>query len=90
VAADPNVPTRRRPVALAPLARPVFRALWIAALVSNVGYWMQSVGRSGRSAARAARPPRCALVQTAVSLPVVLLALPPGRPPTCSTAAGCC
>jgi hypothetical protein len=30
--------------AWAPLRIPVFRALWIASLVSNVGTWMQTVG----------------------------------------------
>src|SRR5438093_12319494 len=27
-----------------PLRQPVFRALWIASLTSNVGTWMQNVG----------------------------------------------
>lgn len=60
----------------APLAARVFRALWIAQLVSNIGSWMQTVGAQwllvGDSAALVT------LVQTASSLPVVLLALPSG------------
>ncbi|POX45497.1 MFS transporter [Streptomyces sp. Ru72] len=60
----------------APLAARVFRALWIAQLVSNVGSWMQTVGAQwlliGHDAALVT------LVQTASSLPVVLLALPSG------------
>jgi hypothetical protein len=28
----------------APLSHPVFRALWIASLASNIGTWMQNVG----------------------------------------------
>ncbi|GGV72915.1 MFS transporter [Streptomyces longisporoflavus] len=60
----------------APLAARVFRALWIAQLVSNVGGWMQAVGAQwlliGHDAALVT------LVQTASSLPVVLLALPSG------------
>ncbi|MGW6008051.1 MFS transporter [Streptomyces sp. NPDC055210] len=60
----------------APLAARVFRALWIAQLVSNIGTWMQTVGAQwllvGDSAAL------MTLVQTAASLPVVLLALPSG------------
>lgn len=28
----------------APLAQPLFRALWIAQLASNIGTWMQTVG----------------------------------------------
>ncbi|MFI0240410.1 MFS transporter [Streptomyces sp. NPDC016845] len=62
--------------AWAPLAARVFRALWIAQLVSNTGSWMQTVGAQwllvGHSAATVT------LVQTASSLPVVLLALPSG------------
>ncbi|MEU4925320.1 MFS transporter [Streptomyces yokosukanensis] len=60
----------------APLAARVFRALWIAQLVSNIGSWMQTVGAQwllvGHGAALVT------LVQTAASLPVVLLALPSG------------
>ncbi|MGW3466791.1 MFS transporter, partial [Streptomyces olivaceoviridis] len=60
----------------APLAAHVFRALWIAQLVSNVGSWMQTVGAQwllvGHGAALVT------LVQTAAGLPVVLLALPAG------------
>ncbi|MGW2693760.1 MFS transporter [Streptomyces sp. NPDC001296] len=60
----------------APLAARVFRALWIAQLVSNIGSWMQTVGAQwllvGDSAALVT------LIQTASSLPVVLLALPSG------------
>ncbi|UXY18348.1 MFS transporter [Streptomyces cynarae] len=60
----------------APFAARVFRALWIAQLVSNVGSWMQTVGAQwlllGHNAALVT------LVQTASSLPVVLLALPSG------------
>ncbi|MGW1259353.1 MFS transporter [Streptomyces sp. NPDC002513] len=60
----------------APFAARVFRALWIAQLVSNTGSWMQAVGAQwllvGHGAALVT------LVQTASSLPVVLLALPSG------------
>ncbi len=60
----------------APLAARVFRALWIAQLGSNIGSWMQTVGAQwllvGDGAALVT------LVQTAASLPVVLLALPAG------------
>jgi MFS family permease len=79
VAADPSPePAAAAPSALAPLARPVFRALWIAALVSNVGYWMQSVGAVWQVGSEGGSAAQVALVQTAVSLPVVLLALPSG------------
>jgi MFS family permease len=60
------------------LARPVFRALWLAALVSNVGYWMQSVGAVWQVGTVSGSAALVALVQTAISLPIVLLALPAG------------
>src|SRR5215218_9528740 len=78
VAADPNADRPAAPSALAPLARPVFRALWIAALVSNVGTWMQSVGAVWQIGTVSGSAALVALVQTAVSLPIVLLALPAG------------
>ena len=78
MAADPNPARPEAPSALAPLARPVFRALWIAALVSNVGTWMQSVGAVWQVGTFSGSPALVALVQTAVSLPIVLLALPAG------------
>ena len=78
MAADPNPDQTKAPSALAPLARPVFRALWIAALVSNVGTWMQSVGAVWQVGTVSGSPALVALVQTAVSLPIVLLALPAG------------
>ncbi|MEU9385263.1 MFS transporter, partial [Streptomyces sp. NPDC048279] len=60
----------------APLALPVFRALWIAQFVSNVGTWMQTVGAQWLLLGHGAT--LVTLVQTASSLPVVLLALPSG------------
>ncbi|MFG2887462.1 MFS transporter [Streptomyces sp. NPDC048297] len=60
----------------APLAGRVFRALWIAQLVSNVGSWMQTVGAQWLLVDNSAA--LVTLVQTASSLPMVLLALPSG------------
>ncbi|MFF5156572.1 MFS transporter [Streptomyces sp. NPDC000348] len=60
----------------APLAARVFRALWIAQLVSNTGTWMQTVGAQWLLLGHGAS--LVTLVQTASSLPVVLLALPSG------------
>jgi MFS family permease len=65
------------PSAWAPLrAYPVFRALWIAQFASNVGTWMQTVGAQWLLVDSS--PVLVSLVQTAASLPVVLLALPAG------------
>jgi MFS family permease len=63
---------------LAPLREQVFRALWIATLVSNLGTWMQDVSESWLMVSLTKSPILVALVETAGSLPVVLLALPAG------------
>ena len=36
--------SQARADAFAPLRRPVFRSIWLASLVSNLGTWMQNVG----------------------------------------------
>jgi MFS family permease len=61
-----------------PLSNPLFRALWIAALASNVGAVVQSVGASWTMTILAPSPQMVALVPTAAMLPMVLLALPAG------------
>jgi MFS family permease len=53
----------------------LFRALWIAALVSNVGTWMQTVGAQWLVVHDAHAALLVALVQTAYTLPAVLFAL---------------
>src|SRR3954470_12793734 len=55
---------------------PIFRALWIAQFASNVGTWMQTVGAQWLLVDNS--PLLVSLVQTAASLPIVLLALPAG------------
>src|SRR5919109_1147626 len=61
-----------------PLAEPIFRALWIATVVSNIGTWMEDVGESWLMVSLTSSPMLVALVETAGSLPIVLLALPAG------------
>jgi MFS family permease len=61
--------------AWAPLRISLFRALWIAALVSNVGTWMQTVGAQWLVVHAANAAILVALVQTAYTLPAVLFAL---------------
>src|SRR5258707_4463002 len=58
-----------------PLRQPLFRALWIAALASNVGTWMQDVGATWLMTSLTTSPILIALVQAATTLPVLLLAL---------------
>ena len=61
-----------------PLGDPLFRALWIATLVSNIGTWMHDVGAGWLMTSLSPSPVMVALVQTATTLPVFLLALPAG------------
>ena len=61
-----------------PLGNPVFRALWIAVLFSNIGNWMETVGAQWLLVSQPNNSILVALVQTADTLPVVLLALPAG------------
>jgi MFS family permease len=70
----PGAPTS----AWAPLASPVYRALWIAQLVSNLGTWMQTVGAQWMLVGDPRAAVLVPLVQTATTLPVMLLALPSG------------
>src|SRR5262249_43384498 len=64
--------------AYAPLRRPVFRALWVASLASNLGTWLQNVGAGWLMTGLTASPLMVALVQAATTLPVFLLAVPAG------------
>src|SRR2546421_10351809 len=67
-----------RPSVWSPLLVPVFRALWMASLVANLGVWMQNVGGVWLMTTLTPSPVFSALMQTATSLPVVLLGLPSG------------
>src|ERR1022692_396443 len=62
----------------APLRIGLFRTLWIAVLVSNVGTWMQTVGAQWLVVHDAHAAILVSLVQTAYTLPAVLFALVAG------------
>ena len=61
-----------------PLRQPLFRALWIAAVASNVGTWMEDVGEAWLMTSLTTSSLMVALVETAGSLPILLLAIPSG------------
>jgi MFS family permease len=61
-----------------PLSNPIYRSLWIAALVSNIGTWMHDVGASWVMTSISDSPLMVSLLQTATSLPFLFLALPAG------------
>src|SRR6476646_12246133 len=66
------------PSAWSPLQNALFRNLWIATIVSNVGTWMQDVGAGWLMTSLSSSPSLVALVEAADSIPVMLLALPAG------------
>lgn len=61
--------------ALAPLKFPVFRSVWIASTISNLGGLIQSVGASWMMTSIATSADMVALVQASMTLPIVLLSL---------------
>ncbi len=61
-----------------PLRRPLFRSLWIAAIVSNMATWMHDVGAAWLMTSLAPSPLMVSMVQASTSLPLFVLALPAG------------
>jgi MFS family permease len=61
--------------ALSPFRFPVFRSIWCASIVSNLGGLIQSVGAAWMMTSIAQSADMVALVQTSVALPIVLLSL---------------
>ncbi len=61
-----------------PLAIPLFRALWIATVVSNIGTWMHDVGAGWLMTSLSPNPLMVALVQAATTFPIFAFALPAG------------
>jgi len=64
--------------AWAPLAHPMFRALWIATVVSSTGTWLHEVGAGWLMVTLNPSPVMVSLVQAATVLPIFFLALPGG------------
>jgi len=62
----------------APLREPLFRSLWIAAVVSYTGTWMQNVGAGWLMTQLTTSPFMVGLVQAAAAIPVFLVVLPAG------------
>lgn len=61
-----------------PLRQPLFRALWLASLTSNIGAWMHEAGAGWLMTSLTSSPVMIALMQTATTLPIFFLALPAG------------
>jgi MFS family permease len=62
----------------APLRHSVFRRIWLASLLSNLGILIQGVGAAWAMTQMAASADKVALVQTALMLPVMLISMPAG------------
>lgn len=66
------------PAALTPLRHPVFRAVWSATILANLGALIQSVGAAWLMISIAQSADMVALVQASTALPVMLLSLVAG------------
>src|SRR5579884_2057156 len=64
--------------AWSPLRQPLFRNRLIASVLSNIGGWMQDTGATWLMTSLTRSPLLIALMQTAASLPVLLVGLPAG------------
>jgi MFS family permease len=62
----------------APLRHAVFRRIWLASLLSNLGLLIQAVGAAWAMTQMTSSADKVALVQTALLLPVMLIAMPAG------------
>ena len=71
-------PNSQRVSALAPFQHGIFRAVWSASLVSNLGGLIQGVGAAWMMTQIATSPYQVALVQASTTLPIMLFALVAG------------
>ncbi len=62
----------------APLRHTIFRRIWLASLVSNLGILIQGVGAAWAMTQMTSSADKVALVQTALMLPVMLISMPAG------------
>ena len=75
---QPREPERAGGTLWAPLHVPMFRRLFIADLLSDIGTFMQAVGAAWLMVSLGASATLVALTQTASSLPFFVFALPAG------------
>ncbi len=62
----------------APLRHMVFRRIWLASLLSNLGLLIQGVGAAWAMTQMTSSADKVALVQTALMLPIMLISMPAG------------
>ena len=73
-----SAPHAGAPGPWSPLGQPTFRALWLAILVGNIGTWIHDVAAAWVMAETTNSPLMVAAVQSATTLPVVVLAIVAG------------
>lgn len=73
-----DMPAPSRGGAFAPLAEPTFRRIWISSLFSNFGQLILGVGAAWEMTRMSSSASMVALVQTALMLPLMLVAVPAG------------
>ena len=62
----------------APLRHITFRRIWLASLLSNLGILIQGVGAAWAMTQMTSSADKVALVQTALTAPVMLISMPAG------------
>ena len=75
---QPKRPTFAADGIAAPLRHTAFRRIWSASLLSNFGLLIQAVGAAWAMTQMTSSADKVALVQTALMLPVMLIAMPAG------------
>jgi MFS family permease len=75
---EPKRPTFAADGIAAPLRHIAFRRIWSASLLSNFGLLIQAVGAAWAMTQMTSSADKVALVQTALMLPVMLIAMPAG------------
>lgn len=78
VNATASQPPAQAAGAWSPLKIQMFRSIWLAILASNIGTWVNDVAAAWVMAERTGSPLMVALVQSATTVPIVLLALAAG------------
>ncbi len=74
----PKGPASSQDSIAAPLRHSIFRRIWLASLLSNLGLLIQGVGSAWAMTEMTAAADMVALVQTALMLPIMLISLPAG------------
>ena len=75
---SPASPAAQPQGSFAPLRQSVFAVLWAATVLGNIGSFMRDVASSWMVTELSASPTAVALIQTASTLPIFLLAIPAG------------